>query len=85
MHSNVFSAYICTHAYIYTYLHTFIHEDTTILDNCTHNYAYRSLVMDTRVLFLQLVRLQCNTDADIFKIIVAVKYYYQNTWIYTKL
>ena len=43
-----------TYAHIYTYLL----EDTILLDNCTHNYAYGSLVMDTRVHFLQLVRLQ---------------------------
>ena len=44
--------------HLYTYLHTLLHEDTTILDNCTHNYAYRSLAMDTGVFFLQSVRPQ---------------------------
>ena len=36
MHLNAFTAYLGT--YLHN-LHTFIHEDTTILDNCTHNYG----------------------------------------------
>ena len=52
MYLNTFLAYICI----------LIYEDTTVLDNCTHKFAYMSLVMDTRVLFLQLVRLQGNTQ-----------------------
>ena len=34
MHKDAFK---CILAYICTHLHIFIHEDTIILDSCTHN------------------------------------------------
>ena len=54
MHFNLHKQ---TYANIYTYLHTLLHEDTTILDSvpiiCIWEHS-----METSVLFLQSVRLQ---------------------------
>ena len=65
MYLNAYlNAYICTHMHIFThnhaYLHALMHEDTTIFKSvliiCIQEHS-----MDTRVLYLQLVRLQGNT------------------------
>ena len=53
-------------AHNYAYLHSLIHEDATVFKQCTHYYAYRSLIMDTRVLFLHSVRLQGDTNRTPF-------------------
>ena len=58
MHKNAFK---CISAYICTYIHIFAHLNRWRYHNfrwCAHNYVYGSLVMDTRVFFLQSVRLQ---------------------------
>ena len=62
-------AYICRCIHnIYTYLCIIAYFNTWRYHSfrqCTHNYAYRSLVIDIRVLFLQLVRLQGTYSTDI--------------------
>ena len=58
MYKNAFKCIFGLHIHTYAHICILLHEDATILDNCTHNYAYGNLVMDTRVLFLQSARLQ---------------------------
>ena len=66
MHNNAYLTYICTYIHIFThithiintYKHIFYMKIPHNLDILYPYYAYGSIVWDTRVNLLQLVRLQ---------------------------
>ena len=66
-----------TYAHIYTYLHIImhilLHEDPTFQDNCTHNMHMGGHSMDTRVHFLQSVRLHVKHTPFEFVQVLSVK------------